>query len=335
MQKKLSFILLLISILGLAKMSFGQTEKPVILFKGFDAVALTQGKEVKGKEKISIVRGRFKYLFANEKNKKTFENNPEIYEVQNNGECTFMPGVPGDPELWQVYQDKIYLFGTSLCRERFNLSPETILHPEKREKIKVRNVAIVLFERVELLDFAGPGEVFAAAQTVDGQNAFNVYTVAASTEPITSQGFVKVTPQYSFADAPKPDIIVFPGGNVNNLIKDKTAMTWAKAASGEEEIAMSVCTGAFILAESELLANRNITTHWASITKLKRTVPNANVVENVRFVDSGEIVTTAGVSAGIDGALHIVERLLGKPAAKLTARYMEYNWQPKNSEERK
>ena len=308
---------------------FAQNDEPVIVLKGFDAVALVQKKQIKGEENFSVIRGRFKYLFADQTNRQKFERNPELYEVQNNGECTFMRGgVPGDPDLWEVYQGKIYLFGTAMCRERFELSPEAILHPEKREKIKVRNVAIVLYQGAELLDFAGPGEVFAAAQTVDGQNAFNVYTVAETTEPLVSQGFMTIKPQYSFADAPPADIVIFPGGNVGNFLKDKSAMTWAKAAAGDAEIAMSVCTGAFVLADAKMLDNKNITTHWASIGRLRKQLPTATVVENVRFVDNGQIITTAGVSAGIDGALHVVERLLGTPSAKLTAKYMEYNWQP-------
>lgn len=308
---------------------FAQHEKPLTVLKGYDAVALVQGKQIKGKESLFLIRGRFKYLFANQANKQKFEAEPELYEVQKNGECTFMRGgVPGDPDLWKVYQGKIYLFGTPMCRERFELSPDAILNPEKREKIKVRNVAIVLYEGAELLDFTGPGEVFAAAQTVDGQNAFNVYTVAASGVPIVSQGFMTIRPQYSFADAPPADIIVFPGGKVENFTRSESAMTWAKAAADKAEIAMSVCTGAFILANSKMLESKNVTTHWSSISGLRKQVPTATVLENVRFVDNGQVVTTAGVSAGIDGALHIVERLLGTPAAKLTAKYMEYNWQP-------
>lgn len=307
---------------------FAQPEKSVVPLEGFDPVSLARGEEINGKANISAVRGRFKYLFANRANRREFDANPELYEIQNNGECAFMKGVPGDPELWQVYKKKIYLFGTAMCRERFNLSPETILHPEKREKIKVRNVAVVLYEGVELLDFAGPGEVFAVAQTVDGQNAFNVYTVAVSTEPLGSQGFVTVKPQYSFADAPKADIVVFPGGKVENFTKNEIGMTWAKAAAEEAEIAMSVCNGAFVLARVRLLENRKVTTHWGMISGLRKQVPTATILENVRFVDTGQIITTAGISAGIDGALHVVERLLGAPAAQLSAKFMEYNWQP-------
>jgi putative intracellular protease/amidase/YHS domain-containing protein len=308
--------------------SLAAQESATVALQGLDAVALTQGRETKGRAEFAVERGRFRYLFANARNLARFQAAPERYEVQNKGECAFMPGVPGDPELWQVYQGKIYLFGTPLCRERFNLAPELILHPEKRPKIKPRNVAIVLYTGVELLDFAGPGEVFAAAQTVDGQTAFNVYTVAATDEPLMSQGFVTIKPQYTFANAPKPDIVVFPGGNVNNFTNHADSMTYAKAVAGEAEVAMSVCNGAFVLANAKLLENKRATTHWSAVRGLRRQVPAATVLENARFVDNGQIVTTAGVSAGIDGALHVVARLLGRPAAQLTAKYMEYNWSP-------
>ncbi|MEQ1642185.1 MAG: DJ-1/PfpI family protein [Pyrinomonadaceae bacterium] len=321
------YILMLVA----ATAIYAQSPQPSIVLEGFDPVALIAGKRIKGKPAIFIVEGRFKYLFANSANKSKFEKSPATYGVQNNGECTFMPGVPGDPDLWEVYKGRNYLFGTSMCKERFQLSPETILHPEKRKKIEVKNVAIVIFDGVELLDWAGPAEVFSAAQTVDGQDGFNVYTVAEKAEPIISQGFVKVIPQYSIANAPKPDIVVFPGGDIRSFQNSKPAMSWAKAVSGEAEIAMSVCTGAFLLSDLKLLDNKRINTHWASIRRLRRQVPTATVLENIRFVDNGQIVTTAGISAGIDGALHVVERLMGTPAAKLTAKAMEYNWQPKTT----
>ena len=199
----------------------------------------------------------------------------------------------------------------------------------KTDAGKKRNVAIVLYEGVELLDFAGPGEVFTHSGTETGEQAFNVYTVATSTEPLVSQGFLTVKPQYSFDNAPKPDIVVFPGGNVDGLLKDKRGMTWAKAAAINAEIAMSVCNGAHILAEAGLLDNKKFTSHWAAIPRLRQKVPTATALENVRFVDNGQVITTAGVSAGIDGALHVVERLMGTKSAKDAAHMMEYNWQPK------
>lgn len=329
-MKRIKIILCIVSVVLAFSTVFAQSEKnEIVPLEGFDSVLLVEGKKVKGREEFPVIHKGFKYLFATKANQIKFEKNPELYEVQNDGECMVMRGVKTDASIYSVYQGKIYSFGTLLCKERFSLSPQSFLNPKKQNNFKKRNVAIVLYEGVELLDFSGPGEVFAAAQTIEGSPAFNVYTVAASTEPLISQGFLTVKPQYSFSDAPKPDIVVFPGGNIENLAKNEKGMTWAKTVSAEVEIAMSVCNGAFFLAQAKLLDNKKITTHWAQIRNLRKQVPTATVLENVRFVDNGQVITTAGVSAGIDGALHVVERLFGTPAAKLTAKYMEYNWQPK------
>jgi transcriptional regulator GlxA family with amidase domain len=184
-----------------------------------------------------------------------------------------------------------------------------------------RNVAIFAFDGMELLDFAGPGEVFQAVGP-----RFKVYTVAESTEPIVSQGFVKIVPEYSIHNCPKPDLLVIPGGATTATLKNPDVIAWVKRVSDEAEITMSVCTGAFILAKAGLLDGQEATTHWFHLTRLGKTVPNIQVRRNVRFVDTGKIVTTAGVSAGIDGSLHVVERLIGREAAVRTARGMEYNW---------
>ena len=198
-------------------------------------------------------------------------------------------------------------------------------------KAGTRNVAIVLYEGVELLDFAGPGEVFAAAAdfgAVDGQSAFRVYTVATSKAPLTSQGFVRILPDFSTEDAPKPDLIVVPGGNSGALANDAHFMAWARQAFDGAEVSLSVCTGAFVLAKAGLLDGRTVTTWYGAIEALRKAAPRASVQEGRRFVDQGRVVTTAGVSAGIDGALHLVARLLGRDVADKTARYMEYRWTP-------
>jgi putative intracellular protease/amidase len=194
-----------------------------------------------------------------------------------------------------------------------------------------RNVAIVLYEGVELLDFAGPGEVFQAASRfgeVDGAPAFRVYTVAASKQPLTSQRFVKIVPEFSFADAPRPDVFVIPGGDSRRLADDPAAMAWVRKETPDSEIAMTVCTGAFVLAKTGVMAGKDVTTHHGALANLQRAVPDARVQAGRRFVDNGTFVTTAGVSAGIDGALHVVARLLGRVVADRTARYMEYAWSP-------
>jgi transcriptional regulator GlxA family with amidase domain len=199
------------------------------------------------------------------------------------------------------------------------------------DNIKVRNVAVFIHEGVELLDFAGPGEVFAAARAAGGGRAFNVYTVAAAPELITSQGFLSVKPQYTFENAPRPDIVVLPGGNTGIPLQNPKVIEWVKSTSQDAEVMISVCTGAFLLARAGLLDGKEVTTHWGSIERLKSEFPKATVLENRRFLDNGRVITTAGVSAGIDGALHVVDRLLGREAASRTARYMEYLWTPEKS----
>jgi putative intracellular protease/amidase len=194
-----------------------------------------------------------------------------------------------------------------------------------------RNVAIVLYEGVELLDFAGPGEVFAAAAQKGGDRdrpAFKVFTVAAKRQPIKSQGFLSITPDYAIDDAPAPDVLVIPGGPSAMLTNDERFMAWADAVMRTAKLTLTVCTGAFVPAKTGLLDGRSATTHHGAIERLRTAFVRVTVVDGKRFVDNGSIITTAGVSAGIDGALHAVARLLGRNVADGTARYMEYHWTP-------
>ncbi len=191
----------------------------------------------------------------------------------------------------------------------------------------VRKVAIVLWDGVELLDFSGPGEVFAAARGPGGES-FEVYTVASTSEPITSQGFVRVVPSYSLADAPIPDIVVLPGGGTRAALSDEKLLAWITAVAPETDTLMSVCTGAFVLARTGLLDGLEATTWHGALDDFEKSAPKTRVLRDRRFVDNGKIVTCAGVSAGIDGALHVVSRMLGNETAVATARYMEYDWRP-------
>jgi transcriptional regulator GlxA family with amidase domain len=195
--------------------------------------------------------------------------------------------------------------------------------PDAPAREGARNVAIVIYEGVELLDFAGPGEVFAAA----GNGAFNVFTVASSPESVVSQGFVKIVPDHAIDKSPKPDIIVIPGGDVAAVYDDPRMMDWIMKSSDKTEITMSVCNGAVALAKTGMLDGLKATTHFGAVPALRK-FPHVTVLPEERFVDNGHIVTTQGVSAGIDGALHVVDRLLGKAAAWSTARYMMYRWEP-------
>ena len=190
------------------------------------------------------------------------------------------------------------------------------------------SVAIVVQNGMELLDFAGPGEVFAAAGSSDAR-PFRVFTVSASREPVTSQGFVKIVPDYSIENAPQADILVIPGGGHSKLINDPRMMAWIGRTVGSAQYTLSVCTGALVLAAGGHLDGKQATTWYGAIDRLRSAAPRTVVHENTRFVDNGTIITTAGISAGIDGSLHLVSRLLGSEAAAGVARYMEYdNWKP-------
>jgi len=190
-----------------------------------------------------------------------------------------------------------------------------------------RAVAILVYPGVELLDFAGPGEVFAAT------GKFHVYTVSVDGEPVLSQGFVTVDPQFSIADAPAPDILIIPGGGIRNVLENAGLMAWIRSAAGTADHVLTVCTGAFALAEAGLLDGLRATTHHGSIDHLREKAPRTEVLEGVRFVDNGKFVTSAGVSAGIDMSLHVVGGLLGEETAVRTARYMEYAWSPREETE--
>ncbi|HWL93586.1 MAG TPA: DJ-1/PfpI family protein [Phycisphaerae bacterium] len=196
-----------------------------------------------------------------------------------------------------------------------------------REIERPKNVAILIWDGVEVLDFTGPAEVFAAARAY-GRPAFNVYTVAPSSAAITSQGFITVTPNHTVANCPTPDIIVIPGGGTQPITSDEKTLEWIKESSLETEAVLSVCSGAFVLAKCGLLDDIEATTWYGAIDALRREAPKTKVHAGRRLVDSGDIVTAAGVSAGIDGALHLVSRLCGSDIARNTAKYMEYHWLP-------
>ncbi len=185
-----------------------------------------------------------------------------------------------------------------------------------------RNVAILVFEGVELLDFAGPGEVFAVA----GHGAFNVFTVAETKAPLTSERFLTIVPRYSIDDCPAPDILVIPGGDVP--ASNARLQGWIAGRLGKSELIMSVCNGAALLAASGALGEREATTHHNTFDQVLAFAPDAAMLVNRRFVDHGEVMTSGGISAGIDGSLHVVSRLLGAGVAQATASHMEYNWQP-------
>ena len=196
--------------------------------------------------------------------------------------------------------------------------------------VKVRTVAILVFNGMDIQDFAGPADVFFyGAASSGGEARFKQYAVAKTMEPITSQGFVKIVPNHTFADCPQPDILVVPGGAVNALMNDEETVKWIREAGAKSQQVLSVCTGALVLHKAGFLEGQKATTHWGAIDRLREQAPNTTVVENVRYVDNGQVITSSGVSAGIDMALHVVAKLIGLEAAENTARRMEYEWKPR------
>lgn len=188
------------------------------------------------------------------------------------------------------------------------------------------SVGIFLFNEVEVLDFAGPFEVFSITK-VHEEKPFTVYTVSQNGEMITARNGLKVKPDYSIEDLPPVDILIIPGGKGarENEVKNDIVINWVRQQMKEVKLMTSVCTGALLLAKAGLLEGLKATTHWASIQTFKKDFPNVEVMENVKFVDEGHIITSAGISAGINMSFHIVKNLLGVGIAEETAKNMEYD----------
>ncbi|NBB73959.1 MAG: DJ-1/PfpI family protein [Bacteroidetes bacterium] len=185
-----------------------------------------------------------------------------------------------------------------------------------------RTVQILLFDAVELLDFAGPFEVFSVAGR---EGAFAVQTVAEAAAPLRSRGGLTVTPDATLAEAPQADVLVVPGGQgARTAMHRAPVLDWVRDGAETATVVLSVCTGAFILARAGLLDGCTVTTHRDGLDRLETLAPGAEVVRDRRFVDNGAIVTAAGIAAGIDAALHVVARLCGTDHAAATARHMEY-----------
>jgi transcriptional regulator GlxA family with amidase domain len=195
-----------------------------------------------------------------------------------------------------------------------------------------RNVGIFLFDDVEVLDFAGPFEVFSTASRVKlrlepgGPEPFRVFTVARKSRGVIARGGLLVTPYDDFENHDSIDVLLIPGGIVTTELERPEVISWIAKVAQKADITASVCTGAFLLAKAGLLDGKSATTHWEDIAALQDMFPKVTVKENTRWVDEGNIVTAAGISAGIDMSLHLVARLEGEALARKTARQMEFDW---------
>jgi len=187
-------------------------------------------------------------------------------------------------------------------------------------------VAFLLSHNAQVIDFAGPWEVFQDVHvrsrgfTMDQMMPFSLFTVAESRNPLDATGGLTIIPDHTYADAPQPNIIVIPAQSSPSL----ATIAWLKKASAQADITMSVCTGAFVLAEAGMLDGLSATTHFGAVGRLARNFPKIDVKRDVRFVENEKISTAAGLSAGIDLALRVVERYFGRDIAQETAQQLQY-----------
>ncbi|WP_230981251.1 DJ-1/PfpI family protein [Echinicola salinicaeni] len=188
------------------------------------------------------------------------------------------------------------------------------------------NVGILIFNEVEVLDFAGPFEVFSITEN-DNQKLFNVTTISETGEMVSAKNGLKIQPDADFTHCPELDILIVPGGyGAEEIeIKNKNVIEWIKSQKETVKIIASVCTGAFLLAECGLLDHKKATTHWMDLLRLEKDYPKIEVVKNTRFVDENDIITSGGISSGINMSFHIIKRLFGFQIAATTAKRMEYD----------
>lgn len=196
-----------------------------------------------------------------------------------------------------------------------------------KKKTADLNLAIFIFDGVQIIDYTAPFEVLGQAR-VEGGHLFNIYTVAEREGPITTAMGMTVVPKYTFADMPKADVLLLPGGDVDPHLGNPKVIKWVQETAAGADHVLSVCNGAFYLGKAGLLDGLTATTFYGLIDELRALAPRAKVVTDRRFADNGKIVTTAGLSSGIDGALHLVEKLAGRGKAQEIALNLEYNWRP-------
>jgi transcriptional regulator GlxA family with amidase domain len=193
----------------------------------------------------------------------------------------------------------------------------------------VTRIGVAVFDGAEELDFAGPWEVLGAWATQWPDDDVEIFTVASSTEPVTCAKGLRVLPDHTWESAPPIDVLVYPGGiGTRRELTDADALERLRGLRDRGTLMTSVCTGALVFAAAGLLRDRPATTWWGRLDTLQELDPTIDVRADDRFVDSGEVVTAAGVSAGIDMALHLVARLHSVDRAREVRRYIQYDPAP-------
>jgi transcriptional regulator GlxA family with amidase domain len=188
-----------------------------------------------------------------------------------------------------------------------------------------RKIALLIFDDVEVLDFAGPFEVFSVADERHDYKLFDITVVAKVKEPVTARNGLSVNPHRTINEVSQVDMLLVPGGlGTRPLIRDQEVVDWVRRVGENATHVMSVCSGALVLAKAGLLHGLKATTHQGALKLLAELAPDTEVIPDMRFTDNGKVLTSAGISAGIDMSLHMVEQLHGPAVADATATYMEY-----------
>lgn len=292
-------------------------EHPLLVLGGNDPLALHAGRTEAGRADLSAHYAGLEYRFLNTENRAAFLRDPERYALARGGRCPVCRTVLGDPEQYRLVGDHLWLGCGEMCLDLFAERPAPFLAAFERSA----KVAVLVFPGVQILDFTGPYDVFAAA-------GFEVFTVASERKPLFAGGGLAIVPSYALADAPEAEIVVIPGGGVEQHLDDQALMSWIRGATERAETVLSVCNGAYFLGRLGALDGVTATTYHGAIPGLRKLAPTARIVEDRRFVDSGKLVVSAGISAGIDGAMHVLEKRLGRGEAMEVALALEYDWQP-------
>lgn len=191
----------------------------------------------------------------------------------------------------------------------------------------MKNIGIYIYDEAEVLDFSGPFEVFSvASRFLDENEKFNVFFVSEKNTVIKARGGFCVQSHYTFENCPSIDVLIVVGGVHTAEVKNTNVTSWVAKVAKKAKLVTSVCTGAFILAQAEVLTSQKVTTHWEDIVDLEKDFPSLDVQKNVRWVDEGDIITSAGISAGIDMSLHLVSKIRSNDLAKQTAKQMDFDW---------
>jgi transcriptional regulator GlxA family with amidase domain len=202
----------------------------------------------------------------------------------------------------------------------------------------VKTVGVLVFDEVEVLDFCGPFEVFSVTRLDEGNghgepSQFRVLLIAEHS-PVITAGNMRVLPDCSLEDCPPLDVLLIPGGwGTRREMSNKRLLDWIRLQSQQAQLTTSVCTGALLLAAAGLLNGCRATTHYAALGLLREKFPEVLVADDLQLVHDGDVITSAGISAGIDLALLVVARYCGEAVARATARHMEYPY-PETNERR-